>query len=100
MLLAQMDEPLIKYKLGAAGKHEHATRPPLTPDAKAAGSACRHAVEQALRFRNPFAVLIDKAQHLAKMSSGRRLLDQLDVIKSIANRSSTVHVLFGRLCCK
>lgn len=95
VLLAQMDEPLINYKLGAAGKHDHAPHPPFTPDAKAAGSTYRHAVEQALRFRNPFAVLIDEAQHLAKMSSGRRLLDQLDVIKSIANRSSTVHVLFG-----
>jgi hypothetical protein len=40
-------------------------------------------------------VLIDEAQHLAKMSSGRRLLDQLDVIKSIANCTNTPHVLVG-----
>jgi len=39
--------------------------------------------------------MIDEAQHLAKVASGRRLLDQLDVIKSIANRTNTVHVLFG-----
>jgi len=39
--------------------------------------------------------MIDEAQHLAKMASGRRLLDQLDVIKSIANQTRTVHVLFG-----
>jgi hypothetical protein len=39
--------------------------------------------------------MIDEAQHMAKMASGRRLLDQLDVIKSIANRTGTVHVLFG-----
>jgi hypothetical protein len=52
-------------------------------------------VEQALRYRRPGAVLIDEAQHLAKMSSGRRLLDQLDVIKSLANRTGTVHALFG-----
>jgi hypothetical protein len=32
---------------------------------------------------------------LAKIASGRRLLDQLDVIKSIANRTQTVHVLYG-----
>jgi hypothetical protein len=32
---------------------------------------------------------------LAKISSGRKLLDQLDVIKSIANRTGTPHVLFG-----
>jgi hypothetical protein len=39
--------------------------------------------------------MIDEAQHLGKVASGRRLLDQLDVIKSIANRTNTVHVLFG-----
>ena len=32
---------------------------------------------------------------MARMSSGRRLSDQLDVIKSIANRTGTVHVLLG-----
>ncbi len=39
--------------------------------------------------------MIDEAQHLAKMASGRRLLDQLDVIKSLASQTRTVHVLFG-----
>jgi hypothetical protein len=52
-------------------------------------------VEQALQYRRPRVVLVDEAQHLAKMASGRRLLDQLDVIKSIANRTGTVHALFG-----
>jgi hypothetical protein len=41
------------------------------------------------------AILIDEAQHLARMGSGRRLSDQLDVIKSLANRTKTVHVLIG-----
>ncbi len=39
--------------------------------------------------------MIDEAQHLAKIGSGRRVLDQLDVIKSIANQTQTVHVLYG-----
>jgi hypothetical protein len=39
--------------------------------------------------------MIDEAQHLAKIGPGRRLLDQLDVIKSIANQTQTVHVLYG-----
>src|SRR5207253_2450185 len=55
----------------------------------------QYAVEQALRHRRPAAVLIDEAQHLAKVPSGRRLADQLDVIKSIASHTGTVHVLFG-----
>src|SRR6266851_7831880 len=55
----------------------------------------RYAVEQAVRHRRPIAVMIDEAQHLGKIPSGRRLLDQLDVIKSIANQTKTAHVLFG-----
>lgn len=65
------------------------------PSTRAAGAAYHHATEQALRFRRPVAVLLDEAQHLARIGSGRRLSDQLDVIKSIANRTDTVHVLFG-----
>jgi hypothetical protein len=42
--------------------------------------------KQTLRLRKPVAAMIDEAQHLGKVASGRRLLDQLDVIKSIANR--------------
>jgi hypothetical protein len=94
-LLLSMHEPLVPYK--------------MDPDRKNGGSlirACRsgtqptsadyqYAVEQALRHRRPAAVLIDEAQHLAKVPSGRRLADQLDVIKSIASHTGTVHVLFG-----
>ena len=40
-------------------------------------------------------MFVDEAQHLARIASGRRLSDQLDVIKSIANRTQTVHVLLG-----
>ena len=67
----------------------------FTPSERAIGAEYQHAVERALAFRRPAAVLIDEAQHLAKMGSGRRLADQLDVIKSLANRTKTVHVLMG-----
>jgi hypothetical protein len=91
-LLLKMDEPLIEYKrdLGAGFV---ALRSPSRP--KPTTGEYRYGVEQALRFRRPAAVMIDEAQHLAKIASGRRLLDQLDVIKSIANGSQTVHALFG-----
>ncbi len=39
--------------------------------------------------------MLDEAQHLAAVGSGRRLSDQLDVVKSIANCTGTVHVLLG-----
>src|SRR5271165_3888168 len=95
-LLLQMDEPLVDYKLNPEAPvrmGDRATR--FLPGVRAAGSQFHHAAERALRFRRPAAVLLDEAQHLARMSSGRRLSDQLDVIKSLANCTGTVHVLLG-----
>lgn len=96
-LLEVMREPLIDYKLGRNGKPRDLNKItfPVDLTSRTSGAEYQYAVEQALRYRRPAAVLIDEAQHLAKMSSGRRLLDQLDVIKSIANRSGTPHVLVG-----
>lgn len=91
-LLQEMDEPLMDYKrdlqAGSVSLRSPTRPKPTTGD-------YRYGVEQALRFRRPAAVMIDEAQHLAKIASGRRLVDQLDVIKSIANRTQTVHVLYG-----
>jgi energy-coupling factor transporter ATP-binding protein EcfA2 len=95
-LLRQLDEPLVDYKVGRRpeGESVHAGRR-FMPPPRAIAADYRYAVEQAVRHRRPVAVMIDEAQHLGKIGSGRRLLDQLDVIKSIANRTRTVHVLFG-----
>jgi energy-coupling factor transporter ATP-binding protein EcfA2 len=95
-LLLQMEEPLVDYKLNPETPvrlGNGAVR--FMPSARAVGSEYHHAVERALHFRRPAAVLIDEAQHLARMGSGRRLSDQLDVLKSMANRTRTVHVLIG-----
>jgi hypothetical protein len=91
-LLVAMDEPLTDCKRDAETLYvRHNSR----SGSKSTAAEYRHAVEQALRFRRPAAVMIDEAQHLSKMASGRRLLDQLDVLKSIANQTRIVHVLFG-----
>ena len=55
----------------------------------------RHLFEQCMRYRCPRAFIVDEAQHFKKMASGRRLLDQMDTLKSLANMTSTVHVLIG-----
>jgi hypothetical protein len=96
-LLDAMREPAIDYKLSRKGKPWGLGRPvfPFDPSARGAGAEYQHSVELALRYRRPAAVFIDEAQHLSKMNSGRRLLDQLDVIKSLANRSGIPHVLLG-----
>ena len=88
-LLAAMHEPLIDSKIIRDPRGVHA------PVSMTGGADLSYAVELALRHRRPPVVFVDEAQHLARISSGRRLSDQLDVIKSIANRTQTVHVLFG-----
>jgi energy-coupling factor transporter ATP-binding protein EcfA2 len=95
-LLLQMDEPLVDHKLDP-GTSIHIGRRAVRfmPNAKAVGSEYRHAVERALCFRRPIAVMLDEAQHLASVGSPRRLSDQLDIVKSIANCTGTVHVLLG-----
>jgi energy-coupling factor transporter ATP-binding protein EcfA2 len=95
-LLMRLDEPLLDHKLDP-GTSIHIGRRAVRfmPNAKAVGSEYRHAVERALCFRRPIAVMLDEAQHLASVGSPRRLSDQLDVIKSIANCTGTVHVLLG-----
>jgi energy-coupling factor transporter ATP-binding protein EcfA2 len=94
-LLLEMSEPLVDYKrrLNPAGQ-VLPVMPPF-PNDRGVTADYHYAVEQALRYRRPRAVLIDEAQHLFSPASGRRLEDQLNVVKSLANRSHTVHVLCG-----
>src|SRR6266508_1608087 len=62
---------------------------------RATAGDLRLSVEQSLRYRKPQAVIIDEAQHLTKISSGRRLREQMDVLKSLANQTGSLLVLVG-----
>jgi len=79
-LLQRLDEPLIEYKRDL--RTELAPLPSSTRPSPTAAQY-RYGVEQALQFRRPVAVMIDEAQHLAKIASGRRLLDQLDFARQL-----------------
>ena len=89
-LLAAMNEPLIHAKRVRVCSNAPTPVATIVRD-----TDLSFAAEQALRHRQPPAVFVDEAQHLGLVASGRKLSDQLDVIKSIANRTGTVHVLFG-----
>jgi hypothetical protein len=93
--LHSLHEPLINDKVapgGAGTGPDHGVRvPPSAADAP----ALRRALEHALLYRRPAAFLVDEAQHLLKMASGRRLQDQMDCLKSLADHGQTVHVLLG-----
>ncbi|MCC8438561.1 TniB family NTP-binding protein [Brevibacillus sp. M2.1A] len=55
----------------------------------------RKALASTLKYRETKAFLIDEAQHIAKITSGRKLLNQMDVIKSFASESNIPIVLIG-----
>jgi hypothetical protein len=89
-LLLAMNEPLIHSKTMRV-----ASNTPTPATSIVGDTDLSYAAEQALRYRRPPVVFVDEAQHLARVASGRRLSDQLDVVKDIANRTGTVHVLLG-----
>lgn len=87
--LRALDEPLLGHKIDYGNFDGHSLA------GKTAGGELRYALEHALRFRRPAAMMIDEAQHLTKMASGSRLSDQLDSVKSLASLSGCLHVLIG-----
>lgn len=87
--LRALEEPLLGHKI------DYGSSSGYSFGGKTAGSELRYALEQALRFRRPAAMLIDEAQHLTRMASGRRLSDQLDSLKSLASLTACLHVLIG-----
>jgi DNA polymerase III delta prime subunit len=94
--LLALEEPLIDRKISYRVRgvfRDGSGR--LTLDPRTVGLELRYALENALSHRRPVAFFIDEAQHLAKMKSGRKLQDQLDCIKSLANLTTIVHVLVG-----
>jgi hypothetical protein len=98
--LAALHEPLIDHKIDYharqpiwSEKHKMFVSPRTRSRANV--DELRLAFEAALKYRQPRAVLLDEAQHLAKLARGSKLLDQLDHLKSLAVMSQTVHVLTG-----
>jgi hypothetical protein len=95
-VLKKLDEPCINYKIKSpARKGADRTYARLVTNPLTAGTELREAAEEAIKHRRPAALLVDEARHLAKMSSGRKLQDQLDSIKSLANSTEIPIVLIG-----
>ena len=96
--LRSVSEPLIDYKI-----NYHALTPVyneklqrhVNPHPRGDAAALQRAWEQAIKYRQMVAILIDEAQHFGKMTKGSTLSEQLDLIKSLAVETQTVHVLAG-----
>ncbi len=67
----------------------------LVIEPKIVAANLRIALENALRHRQPDIFFIDEAQHLGKIASGRKLQDQMDSLKSLANITGVLHGLLG-----
>jgi hypothetical protein len=95
-VLLALDEPLLEHKIDYATKglrRNGAGR--LVVGHDVAAEQLRRTVEQSLHHRRPAAVIVDEAQHLKKVAGSRRLLDQMDTLKSLASTTGIVHVLVG-----
>lgn len=93
--LLALGEPLLAHKIRYRQDPRRDEPDPLVYDHGAATPELRRALESCLRQRRPTAVIIDEAQHLRKMASARRLLDQMDLLKSLASLTGIPHVLLG-----
>jgi hypothetical protein len=94
--LLALDEPLLAHKIDvhARGLRREGDGAVVVERGTAAPEL-RRALEHCLRQRRPTAVLVDEAQHLRKTASARRLLDHMDLLKSLAGMTGTPHVLLG-----
>ena len=94
--LVELSEPMLDRKLKPKWIHfAHDSQGHQLVGPSASAGQLRQTLQSAVQHRRPAAILIDEAQHLTRMASGRRLADQLEVVKSVANCTRTVHVLLG-----
>ena len=96
--LIALEEPLIQHKISFDYNIPEIRRNSqgnILIKQSVAANKLRQALENALTHRRPDIFFIDEAHHLSKMSSGKKLEDQMDCIKSIANMTGVLHGLFG-----
>lgn len=94
--LKAMGEVLIDYRLDT---HRHTLEAHqqglIIVHGTTTAAALRGSLEESLKRRRPAAFFIDEAHHLSKVTGMRKFQDHLDVIKSLANTTQTLHVLVG-----
>jgi energy-coupling factor transporter ATP-binding protein EcfA2 len=94
--LLALSEPMLEHKIQPNWIHMmHDSHSQHLLGPRSAAVELRHALESAILHRRPAAILVDEAQHLTRIASGRRLADQLEVIKSVSNCTQTIHILLG-----
>ena len=93
--LREAEEPMLDKKISYSSALKEGVSGELLWKPSTMGPNYKESWEKAIYYRNIGIVVLDEAQNLTKISSGRKLEDQLDMIKSIANISQSSHVLVG-----
>ena len=96
--LIALEEPLIEHKINIDYNMPEIRRNSeggIVIKQSTSAAKLRQALENALFHRRPDIFFVDEAQHLSKKSSGQKLQNQLDCLKSLANMSGVIHGLFG-----
>ena len=92
-LLPELDR-LLDNKVNVAGMH-HGTDGQLIIGSEVKGDLLNLTVEESLRQCQLAVLIADEAPHIAKIARGSRLVDQMDVIKSLASLAQTRPLLAG-----
>jgi len=88
-------EPLVEQKLDITARNGASNRHIRLNQTKPNLAELSRAFESCLKHRQLDAFIIDEATHLGKVTSGRRQLDQMDKLKSLANLTQTLLILVG-----
>ncbi len=96
-LLVKLHDPFPENKLNLISSEEVYQKVQKLIDFRgyATSRKYRYTLENVIKHRQPKAILVDEAQHIGKVVTSRKLLNQLNVIKCLANESETVFVLSG-----
>lgn len=93
--LTSIEEPLINEKVSTyqlLKKQPNKKLPYYLPET---ARELRESLENALIYRKVKIALLDEAQHFLKISQSRSLYDHMDALKSLANLTGTIFILFG-----
>lgn len=96
-VLEALREVLIDYKIAyeiESGKQSDTDALLGTFESKSS-KALRRAIQKVFINREVRAFTLDEAQHLFDVAGGKQRKIQMNWLKSIANKTQTIHVLFG-----
>ncbi len=92
--MTALNEPLIDRKADFETRKIYQGRE-VIKSSNPSEPTLRRAMESCFKHRRTKVFIIDEAQHLKNIGSGRKLLNQMDTIKSLAETTNTIYVLIG-----